>query len=168
MGVTNATIKDTSLGHQGISLIGFGLFTIENTKVSGRSFIGLRGDYGSTFDGDIVIRNCEYTPVKSGVTIISGSNSGSHDFGYTCYMPRSIKIDGFIINDESKVARDYKGPQLFNNINPKLTSERFVEQYPYRVTREVTIKNLTTKSGLPLMVSENPYMFRNVKVTQDK
>lgn len=167
MGVTNATIKDSVLGHTGISLIGFGLFTVENTKVHSRYFISLRSDYGSTFDGDVVIRHCEFIPSKPGGAVIGGSYSGSHDFGYTCYMPRNIKIDGFVVKDK-KFGAKYEGPRLFHNINPKLTSKEYVEQYPYQVTREVTVKNLEVESGKPLKLSDNPYMFRNVKVSMEK
>ena len=57
MGVYNATIKNCTLGYQGINAIGFGLLYVENTTVQARRFINLRHDYGGTWRGDIVI-NC--------------------------------------------------------------------------------------------------------------
>ena len=167
-GVTNATIKNSVLGYMGINLIGKGTFLIENSKVCASNFINLRGDYGSTFEGDIIIRNCEYLPrngAKSDAVILSGGNSGQHNFGYTCYMPRKITIDGLIIND-SNVPDRYKGPKIFAAFNSAYKDESFKEQYPYVITEEVDIKNLTIKSGKPLIISSNPFMFRNVKVTQ--
>ncbi len=169
-GVFNATIKNSSLGHQGINLIGGGTFLIENSKVYGTNFINLRSDYGSTFNGNIIIRNCEYTP-RNGATcdaiILNGSNSGQHDFGYTCYMPRKISIDGLVINDSNPV-KNYQGPKIFGVFNSAYQNSSFVEKYPYIITKEVQIRNLTVKSGKPYLLSNNAYLFRNVKVTDQK
>jgi len=167
-GVTNATIKNSSLGRQGINLIGNGVFLIENTKVYSSNFINLRSDYGSTFNGEIIIRNCEYTPnngAKSDVFLVSGSYSGQHDFGYTCYMPKKITIDGLVINDGNP-NNNYNGPKIFASFNNEYKNEEYVEKFPYILAEEVEIKNLTTKSGKPVVVSSNPFMFRNVKVTE--
>jgi len=168
MGVTNATIKNSVLGHQGINLIGNGVFLVENTKVCGWTFINLRSDYGSTFEGEIIIRNSEFLPrngARSDTVLIGGRHSGQHNFGYTCYMPRKITIDGLVIHDINPT-NNYQGPKIFANFNPAFTSEEFVERYPYVITEEVEIRNLTIKSGKPLIISDNPFMFRNVRVTE--
>ena len=168
MGVANATIKNSVLGHQGINIIGCGVFLIENTKVCGRSFVNLREDYGSTFEGELIIRNCEYIPrngAQSDAVLINGSNSSRHDFGYPCYMPEKITIDGLVINDLNP-GNNYPGPKIFAPFNNENKSEAFVEKYPYTVTKEVEIKNLTIKSGKSYIISNNQYMFRNVKITE--
>ena len=170
MGVANATIKNSVLGHQGINIIGCGIFLIENTKVCGRSFINLRDDYGSTFEGEFIIRDCEYFPrngVQSDAVLISGSNSSQHDFGYPCYMPEKITIDGLVINDINPVS-DYQGPKIFAPFNNDNKSDAFVEKYLYTVTKEVEIKNLTVRSGKSYLISNNQYIFRNLKVTKRK
>ena len=168
MGVVNATIKNSILGRQGINIIGSGVFIVENTKVCGANFINLRSDYGSTWEGDIIIRNCEYIPrngAQSDAVLISGNYSGQHDFGYTCYMPRKIKIEGLIINDSNPVD-GYQGPKIFADFNKAYTNEAYIEKYPYVITEEVVIENLTVKSGLPYIISRNPFMFRNVRITE--
>ena len=168
MGVANATIKNSVLGHLGINLIGIGTFLVENTKVCGLNFINLRGDYGSTFEGEVIIRNCEYIPrhgAKSDAILIGGYNSGQHDFGYTCSMPRKITIDGLVIND-SNPPDNYRGPKIFAPFNNAYRSEDYVEKYPYVITEEIEIRNLTIKSGKPYFISDNPFMFRNVKITE--
>jgi hypothetical protein len=167
-GVTNATIKNSVLGYMGINLIGHGLFLVENTKVCGGTFINLRSDYGSTFDGEIIIRNCEFLPrngVPADVVLIGGNYSGQHNFGYTCYLPRKIMIEGLVIND-NPLNDSYQGPKIFANFNRAFTNEEYVEQYPYVINEEIEIKNLTIKSGKPLIASTNPFMFRNVKITK--
>jgi hypothetical protein len=168
MGVANATIKNSVLGHMGINLIGCGVFFVENTKVCGNSFINLRSDYGSTWEGEIIIRNCEFLPrngAQSDVVLINGSYSGQHDFGYTCYMPRKITMDGLVIHDMNP-PNNYRGPKIFANFNGAYTNEEFIEKYPYVVTEEIEIKNLTIKSDKPFIISNNPFMFRNVRITE--
>ena len=167
MGVANATIKNSILGYMGVHLIGCGVFLIENTKVCGYNFINLRGDYGSTWEGDVIIRNCEYLPrngVPSDAVLIGGGNSGQHDFGYTCYMPKKITIDGLVI-DDSNPTEGYRGPKIFATFNNKYINDEYKEKYPYVITEEVNVKNMTSKSGKPCFISDNPYMFRNVKIT---
>jgi len=168
MGVANVTIKNSVLGHMGINLIGSGVALIENTKVCGGTLINLRGDYGSTWEGEIVIRNCEYFPrngASSDAILIGGNNSGQHHFGYQCYMPRKITIDGLVIND-SNPPSNYRGPKIFSDFNRAFTNEEYVEKYPYIITEEIEIHNLTIKSGKPYILSNNPFMFRKVKITE--
>ena len=62
MGVANATIRNSTLGHQGINAIGSGTFLVENSTIRGTTLINLRSDYGSTWEGDFIIRNCIFVP----------------------------------------------------------------------------------------------------------
>jgi hypothetical protein len=166
MGVANATIRNSKLGHQGINAIGSGTFTVENSTIYGRSFINLRSDYGSTWQGEFIISNCIFIPAGGSpvsASIIGGSYSGQHDFGYTCYMPERIIIENLKIDDSSHPA-GYEGPAIFGNFNPQMTDESYVEKYPYVKTREVILKNVTTASGKPLRLSQNPFMFKDTKV----
>jgi hypothetical protein len=80
-------------------------------------------------------------------------------------MPRRIMIDGLVIND-SNPPDNYRGPKIFANFNSAYTSEEYKEKYPYAITEEIEIKNLTIKSGKPYIISDNPFMFRNVKITE--
>jgi hypothetical protein len=166
MGVANATIRNSTLGHQGINAIGSGTFTVENSTIYGRSLINLRPDYGSTWQGEILVRNCVFVPSggkTSNASLISGSYSGQHDFGYTCYMPERITIESLRIDDTNHPA-DYQGPAIFANFNPAMTDSSFTEKFPYVKTREVVLRNVTTTSGKPLRVSDNTFMFRDVKI----
>ena len=168
-GVANATIRNSTLGHMGINAIGHGTLTVENTTVRGRSFINLRSDYGSTWRGEFVIRNCKFVPEdgrQTSAAIINGYNSGKHDFGYTCYMPERITIENLHI-DDSNHPEDYKGPAIFSDFNPEMTDDSYKEEFPYVITRKVILKNVTTASGKPLRISDNTYMFRDVKVVRD-
>lgn len=165
-GVANATIRNSTLGHMGINAIGSGLLLIENSTVRGKSLVNLRPDYGSTWQGEIVIRNCTLVPGGDkpiSASLIGGSNPGEHDFGYVCYMPEKITIENLQI-DDSKQPENYEGPAIFANFNPQMTSNSYQEKFPYIKTKEVILKNVTTTSKKPLRISDNPYMFKDVKV----
>ena len=166
MGVANATIRNSTLGHQGINAIGSGIFTVENSTVYGSSLINLRSDYGSTWQGEFHIRNCVFIPGAgkgTSANLIGGSYSGQHDFGYTCYMPEKIIIENLQI-DDSGLPANYRGPTIFADFNPKMIDDSYMEKYPYIRTKEVILRNVTVTSGKILKISNNPFMFRNVKV----
>jgi hypothetical protein len=67
-----------------------------------------------------LLRNCTFIPgggKPANASIIGGSNSGQHDFGYTCYMPERISIENLMINNSGNPA-SYQGPAIFVNFNP--------------------------------------------------
>lgn len=169
MGVANATIRNSTLGHMGINAIGSGTFLVENSEIRGRSIINLRPDYGSTWQGEIIIRDCTFVPSggrSTSAALISGYYTGEHDFGYTCYMPETITVENLHIDDSNHPA-DYQGPAIFGNFNPEMADDSYQEKFPYVKTKEVLLKNVTTSSGKELRVSDNEVMFKGVKVKGD-
>jgi hypothetical protein len=166
MGVANATIRNSSLGHMGINAIGSGLLTVENSTINGNSLINLRSDYGSTWQGDVLIRNCVFVPGGGKPVIgnlIGGSNSSQHDFGYTCYMPERITIEKLLIKDSNHPI-SYQGPAIFANFNPNMKDSSYQETFPFVRTKEVILKNVTTTSGTKLRISDNSFLFKDVKL----
>ena len=168
-GVANATIRNSILGHMGINAIGCGTFTVENSTIRGRSLINLRPDYGSTWEGEFIIRNCIFVPAggrEANANLISGRYSGKHDFGYTCYMPEKITIENLHIED-SNHPENYQGPAIFSDFNSDMTDSAYIEDFPYVKTNEVILRNVTIASGKELRLSENPFMFKDVKIDND-
>lgn len=169
MGVANATIRNSTLGHMGLNAIGSGVLTVENSIINGYSFINLRPDYGSTWQGEIIIRNCIFVPAGGrpiSSSLIGGANSGQHDFGYTCYMPERITIENLRINDANH-PESYQGPAIFSNVNPEMKDASYRELFPVVRPKEVILRNITTASGMKLRLSDNPIMFKDVKVVTD-
>ncbi len=172
-GVANVTIIGSTLGHQCLNAIGRGTLRVEDSTLYGSSFINLRSDYGSTWEGDVIIKNCTWIPNKGNTitgthALIGGSYTGFWDFGYECFMPATITIDGLHI-DDSKAAASYPGIYLLGNITPQNTSENYdlkvqMQGYPYHITENITISNFTSVSGKKWNLSPNTYMFRNVVV----
>lgn len=150
--VANLTIKNTVLGHQCFNAIGHGVMVVENVTAYGNSFLNLRGDYGSTWDGDIVFRNNTWYPraTANNPSFIGGSNAGDHDFGYNCYLPHKIDIDGLLICDGNG-GPDYNGACLFDTSKMNHSGAPDYKDntvaHPYFFTEKVTLKNIRTESG---------------------
>ncbi len=152
-GVTNATVKNSVIGCHGISVVGYGTLLIENTTVLSDSLVRLRDDYGSSWEGDVIIRNCTISPTSYGkVSVISGKNTGDHDFGYVCYSPTNVKIDGLAIDNVTEA-------YIFSNINPNAQDEVYTSKYPYVETEKVEIKKYSSFVDIELCL--NPFLFTN-------
>jgi len=156
-GTVNPKIINSEIGYMGIQLIGSGDCLIENTKIYATRLVYLRDDYGSTWEGNITIKNCEFFPPEDSthVTIINASYSGEHDFGYTCYMPETVTIDGLIIHDGIHNA-SYDGPVLFSRIHENYFNPDYIEAYPYVFTKKVSMNRITTTSGKIITMGGNP------------
>jgi len=102
--------------------------------------------------------------ITSSTSLIGGSYSGQHDFGYTCYMPQRITIETLHI-DDYKHTIDYQGPAIFANFNPHMTHDSYLEKFPYVRTREVILSNATISIGITLIISDIPCIFKDVKVS---
>ncbi len=152
--VANLTVRNCVLGHQCFNAIGHGMMVVENVTAYGNSFLSLRGDYGSTWDGDIIFRNNTWYPNLAArvPAFIGGVNAGDHDFGFPCYLPHRITIENLLICDGG-AGEEYKGPALFNS-NPNSMNQSGAPDYndntvafPYYFTEEINIKNIRTESG---------------------
>ncbi len=152
-GVLNATIINSVLGHHGIKLIGSGTALIENTTVLAEDFVDLRADYGSTWNGDMIIRNCKFYPTGISSHIINAENSEDHNFGYTCYMPQKIEIDGFYVH---RIGINY----LFTKVNSKHNSDSYNAEYPVVPPQEITVNDFSNLLFGKLLVSKNKAIFK--------
>ncbi|MBR5496569.1 MAG: hypothetical protein IKV76_01130 [Clostridia bacterium] len=157
-GVLNATVINSVLGHHGIKLIGMGTALIENTTVLSGSFVDLRADYGSTWNGELIIRNCEFYPTNMQGHIVNAENSEDHDFGYTCHLPDSVEIDGLYMH---RLGSCY----VFSKVNPGHNSEEYEAKNPVVTPNKVTVKDFDNIIFGKLRVSKNKAMF-DVEITQ--
>lgn len=146
-GVTNCTLRRCKLGWQCLNAIGSGTFVIEEVDAYGYALVNLREDYGSTWNGDMVIRNCTWHPLGSGRSIFAGHNDGTHQFGYECYLPRKVSIDGLTIVEDDvndtplTVFNDYSGSADIPE------EERLYKPVP---PEAVTVQNIHTERKVEL------------------
>jgi len=180
-GAHNKTIRNSTLGHQGINLMGSGTFLLENTTVHSWHLINLRSDFGSSWNGDMHIINSTFVPIGSDAVVINAGNDGRHWFGYETHMPRTVTIDGLVIDDAHLSWRRhfphlYTGPNLFSANheygNDALCVLLFWDwlmvrrgaPYATEITQEVILLNIEVTSGRRLRLSRSLFEFRNVNV----
>ena len=164
-GVANASVIDSTLGWFGLSIIGFGTLLIENTTTYGNNLINFRSDYGSSWDGDVIIRNVVFIPKAGagvdGVALFTGANDGTHNFGYTCYLPKNIMIDGLTIMDSAVFGSDKLA--VFDTFDSEYDPEN-PGQYPLVLTEKVEVKEFQSTTGTPLVISRNKTMFGGIEM----
>lgn len=165
-GVTNVTLRNCTFGHMGVRMVGFGTLLVENCEVRCRSLVSLRSDYGSTWEGDIILRGCTLRPSEGvkNLAILSGSNDGSHDFGYPCRLPFKVIVERLLIDDAScEGIKGYGGPAAVSSFGRKAGSE---EPFPFGTDCTVTLSAVTVSSGRPLVTVPNPEAFPGLTVAE--
>ena len=136
-GLYNGKIINSAV--TGISLTGGGKMILENVEWysphNGRSENGLvilRDDYGSTWKGDILIKNIKAypDPNKAGSRYynmwLASHQYTNWDFGYTCYFP-NISIDGFTVYDRTTITKNNPTGDIIppDKINVLLTTKNY-------------------------------------------
>jgi len=161
-GVHNLTVKNCTLGYMSIQTNGFGKLCVENCAMRRNMLINLRSDYGSSWQGEVVVKNCSLTvvnPNHTSAVIIHGDNDGTHDFGFDCFLPTKLTVDGLVI-DDSLIANNkkYKGPAVYSP-NTRKGNLRYIAPPGL-----VILKNISVKSGKPLSIGFNKDLFKDTQV----
>lgn len=135
-GVYNATIKDSKVNE--IALIGGGTANIINTHVYSRqnNILQLRGDYGSTWNGDLNITDVTFHNCKTSTApwmAIMRIQYYNHDFGYQTYLPRNINISNLDICNGTGC--DHPGHQTTNKTTSGGGGLYIFEAYNYLYSR---------------------------------
>ena len=154
-GMYNSSIINSEIGHAGINAIGAGYLLIENTVIHRNNVVSLRTDYGSTWDGEIIIKNVTLKNTSTSVTLLSGGWY-DHDFGYICHLP-SVTVDNLTLAKSAKVTiyPSFSG----KNIASTLTKN------PVSIGGRVTIKN--NANGYTFSVSTNSYINSATTLTEE-
>lgn len=160
-------IRGSTLGYMGLNAIGRGRLIVEDSTLHGESLVSFRQDYGSTWEGEVLIRNSRWIPPANrggGLTMFRMNNDGMHDFGYPCFMPEVIRIEGLFVDDSTRSGDD-RGIAFFNDpIGPPRPERPF----PYRLTERLEVSDLTTARGLPFRVSDNPELVAAVTLISER
>ena len=117
-GIYNLTIDDCNIGIYGITIAGQGTLNVINTQITAESFINLRSDYGSTWNGDINIIDClykykgTYMPKLFYYKININEEGRVHEYGYKCKFP-DVNVSNLKINLED-VSKKNNGEPKYN------------------------------------------------------
>lgn len=153
-------VRRSKLGHAGLNVIGRGRLIVEDSTLTCRHLVDFRKDYGSTWQGDVLIRNSRWVALERKGVMFGINNDGTHDFGYPCFMPRLIRIEGLVV-DDSKLGRNHKGVRFFDNPLPGAQKDR---PFPIRLTEQIEVSGIETTSGIPPQVSSDPEVANAIKV----
>lgn len=153
--VFNSTVSWIAIG-------GGGDLNIENSEVYSNTLIEMRGDYGSSWDGKIVIKNV--TMHNTEEPHIFRCSWVNHDFGIQTYIPEEIIIDGLMLKTPGDV-----------HIFP----EKYIEQISNAALDEIDGKPNLNKTkppkkiiirnntqGLKFIKPNNEY-FKNTQIVEE-
>lgn len=145
IGSQNIVIRDCYIGDKGLTLIGSGTLIIENTTINSFTILNLRPDYGATWDGDIVIRNCvldtqRYSNQNAKFSVITVSAVLNHEYGYELHLG-----DKFVILENITVLEKEDRPDKFVVINYLLSESNMTEKkaQPHIIADNITVKNVS-------------------------
>lgn len=155
-GFWGATIINSTIGHS-INITGGGRLYMENvTKITGTTFLSVRGDYGASFEGEIIIKNCRHECYQPYISWIDGKSAPegrtpyayviypgilnprelyyNWDFGYELYLPKKITLDNFTVGTEGQVF-----------ILPGLQDDQLNNTYKHfhHPTEEIVLRNMS-------------------------
>ncbi len=164
MGISGSyIIRRSTLGHAGLNAIGRGRLIVEDSTLHGSNLVSFRSDYGSTWEGDVLIRNSRWIRPKGNPVMFGMHNDGTHDFGYPCFMPRLVRIDGLFVED-TKDPKNYTGITFFSNPLGSASNKR---PFPYRLTERLEVRGLETASGVPPRICDNPEVTKAITVVHE-
>ena len=152
-GVYNGTIKNSTLEH--INFIGAGTMTLENVTLYAdgwmHSVINLRDDYGSTWDGDVIINGLtvkikamdatgQQLLHNAGGLRILNANYNNHFYGYETHLPKNITLRNVLVEEydvlmsgikriETHVAYNRVDLKLFKNEFMNASSDYYRDEY---------------------------------------
>lgn len=159
-------LRRSTLGHQGIQAVGRGLLLVEDTTLHCSRLISFRADYGSPWDGEVVVRNSRWVPpprAQGMPAMFTAQNDGTHDFGYPCSMPRVVRIEGLQVDDAWTLNTKKPGVSYFGD---PLGEPRDNRPFPYRLTERIEVSGLKTASGIAPIVSPNPELVRVIELVK--
>ncbi len=151
-----------------IAVVGKGDFKVENTRfISGgkggvnNSFFYLRDDYGATWDGDMLIKNCTVDTTED-YFYIANVTWANWDYGYKCHIP-NLTIDGLKINAKPETKIDIVSRGAFEK-EPKLWRDNLTDGTPNenKVIAPEYIKVLNNGQGIVYHLIDSP-MFENTE-----
>ena len=162
-GITNLYVTDTTVGNKGFTLNGNGEFYAKNVKVDrSKIFIDLRYDYGSSWNGTMVLNNVtnvldDLTNNAANPIVIRGERTNDHDFGYKTYFP-AVYINGLTF-DTSRCKNTQNIVLMSLNKDVSTTSSDNTDYYFKAHVRALNLK--LNQSNATLSVFSDEFVQKN-------
>ncbi len=177
-GVYNATIINSEVIH--ICLIGGGTARIEGCTIYSYAFLKLRGDFGSFWNGDLIIKDTRFVytsapaeePENCTALLIVGSWC-NHYFGYTTALPR-ITVDNLKVEscDGTPIGTlaafyDYTECKVgdFTGKTVVIDGEEVENKNPLSLPEFIKVKNCGTLKVIG--ATPDGWMSENIKISYE-
>ena len=167
-GVYNVTIKNTTISY--IKLTGGGKALIENSTIivpdwAWGPVFELRADYGSTWKGDILVKDCVYINEMRPENYLCYAKWNNWPFGYTTYLPN-------ITFDNLKIDKPLEKNYIFTPLHPdpKMNLDEPTlydgneNKNPMVITPTITIKN---NNGYNFVACPTEYVSEKIKIVEE-
>lgn len=183
-GFFDVTIRDTKIGYWGVNAIGGGYLTLDNCDIySQNHIVNLRKDYGSDFDGKVILNNCTWHPTTEPTNMISlvkCANDHTWDTGKICYFPNievnNLTLDSTVIDDKTIIyvvgnfVSDMADPFGVGVVSPYRSPKSIivngVKGFPIVVFREYPVRHFYSDGDKLNVVVNNTKMADRTHILQ--
>ena len=145
-GVYNSRIINSTIAS--FRIIGGGDIHIENCHLYSNLLIGLREDYGSTWNGRILVKDLTVHNGADQETNLVYGQWYNHNFGYPTYIPYEVVIDGLTLTNPTDV---------------NIFTKKFVEQSKNAHLDEIdgvpNVNKMTPPTRIVIKNNKNGYKF---------
>lgn len=160
----------SKIGYRGISITGWGDLVIKDVEFHSQSPIHFRGDYGSTWNGNIYVDNVTHIPLgASFARFFVVSPQVDHDFGIPTTLGKDfVRINGLYVKDRNQSIARYSIFQIDCGTDNPITPAR---DY-FKICPEISIKDVT-RDGFSAESNERGVLpfwirgFRNLRAHRD-
>ena len=131
----------------GMRLCDVGDIVIDNCHIYTTTLIGLREDYGSTWNGRILLKDVTIHNSAAETNLVYGQWY-NHNFGYPTFMPSEIVIDGLTLTNPGDV---------------NIFTKKFIEQSKNAVKDEIdgnpNVNKMAAPKSIVIKNNKNGYNF---------
>ena len=174
-GVYNAKILNSTMG-TAINITGDGDLYIENvTKLVGDELITLRSGYGSTWHGNIYLKNihmegyrpssfaeCNMTSKYSAFILFEGIWY-DWEFGQDCFVPSYVELDGFTVGSTAKSV----DLSVFSHSGFTVESQSSIKN-PMGIDPNMALKLSNIQENVTVYITDKAETYHNVLFTEGK
>ena len=145
-GIYNLYVSNSTIGNWGFSVIGNGRLFVNSVKFDhSDKIINLKNDYGSNWNGEVILNNIEYIQNKATNPIIQYNNTGQNDYGYLSTFP-TLYINNFKI-DSTKTGTKSNYLNIIRNIRNEALKKPKSNNTAYYFKENMYIKNIKYSKG---------------------
>lgn len=141
--IHNLTIIKSEIGSKGVTVTGFGKLTIKDSIFLSDAVVNLREDFGSFWNGNILIENIEHFPATNYPKLFNIFPSVDFDFGIKPYFGKDfVRVSNYTIHDHDATATP-----ILMRINGEYSASVIKARDWFYLSQEFSFSNIKCTSG---------------------